>query len=75
VTKLLKEVIDLSEVEDRTVFSLVKDVFLDGHLDNPKLFDELQKHFTKPQVIEIISVMGLFNYINRFNNTLAILPE
>ncbi len=71
----IREVLELSEAEDKTVFSLVKDVTLDGHLDNPELFEELQKHFTNPQVIEIISVMGLFNYINRFNNTLAIIPD
>ena len=73
--EVIKEVIDLSESKDKTVFSLVKDVTLDGHLDHPELFDELQKHFNNKQVIEIISVMGLFNYINRFNNTLAIIPE
>ncbi len=25
--------------------------------------------------VEIVSIIGLFNYINRFNNTFCILPE
>jgi len=54
---------------------LAEDVTLDGHLDQPEIFERLKKKFSSAQIIEIISVIGLFNYINRFNNTLAILPE
>jgi len=61
--------------EEKEILELVKDVTLDGHLDNPEIFEKLKEKFTPEQIIEIISVMGLFNYINRFNNTLAILPE
>jgi len=70
----LKKIKELS-VEEKEILELVKDVTLDGHLDRPELFDRLKEKFNEAQIIEIISVMGLFNYINRFNNTLAILPE
>lgn len=72
--KKIKEREGLSE-EEKEFLELVKDVTLDGHLDNPQLFERLKEKFTEPQIVEIISVMGFFNYINRFNNTLAILPE
>jgi len=29
----------------------------------------------KNQIVKIISAKGLFSHINRFNNTLAVLPE
>ena len=61
--------------EEKEVLELVKDVTLDGHLDRPELFEKLKEKFTEAQIVEIISVMGLFNYINRFNNTLGVLPE
>jgi len=61
--------------DEKEMLDLIKDVTLDGHLDNPELFSRLKEKFTEAQIVEIISVMGLFNYINRFNNTLAILPE
>ena len=61
--------------QEKEVLDLVVDVTLDGHLDNPQIFEKLRDKFTPPEIIEIVSVMGLFNYINRFNNTLAILPE
>jgi uncharacterized peroxidase-related enzyme len=70
----LKKIKELS-TEEKEILELVKDVTLDGHLDQPELFDMLKEKFNEAQIIEIISVMGLFNYINRFNNTLAILPE
>jgi len=66
---------EISSPEEKEILELVKDVTLDGHLDQPKIFERLKEKFTPAQIIEIISVMGLFNYINRFNNTLAILPE
>lgn len=70
----IKERKELPESE-KEMLELVKDVTLDGHLDNLELFDRLKEKFNEAQIIEIISTMGLFNYINRFNNTLAILPE
>lgn len=36
------------------------------------LFRELHNHFSEPQVVEIASVIGLFNYFNRFNNALRV---
>ncbi len=61
--------------DEKKVFDLVEDITEDGHLDNPEIFDELKQIFSKREIVEIISVIGFFNYINRFNNTLAILPE
>lgn len=74
VIENIKEIRGMSGTE-KEIFELVKDVTLDGHLDNHELFEKLKEKFDAPQIIEIISVIGLFNYINRFNNTLVILPE
>ncbi|MEM5875690.1 MAG: carboxymuconolactone decarboxylase family protein [Candidatus Aenigmatarchaeota archaeon] len=59
---------------EKEIFELIKDITLDGHLDKPELFQKLKEKFSPKQIIEIISVMCFFNYINRFNNSLAILP-
>lgn len=72
--KMIEKIKDLS-IEDGKTLELVKDITLDGHLDQPELFEQLKAKFNEAQMVEIISVMGLFNYINRFNNTLGILPE
>jgi uncharacterized peroxidase-related enzyme len=72
--EIMKEIEDLSGAE-KEILELIEDVTLDGHLDKPELFEKMKEKFNDDQIVEIISVMGLFNYINRFNNTLAILPE
>ncbi len=71
----IEEIKNLSAKEDNDLLSLVKDVTLDGHLDQPELFEKLKENFDEPQIVEIVCVIGLFNFINRFNNTLAVLPE
>jgi len=38
-------------------------------------FDKLEEYFNQEQILEITSAIGLFNYINRFNDALRVLPE
>lgn len=34
-------------------------------------FDELKKYFNDDQIVEIVSVIALFGFLNRFNDTMA----
>ncbi|HLN47137.1 MAG TPA: hypothetical protein VK216_02625 [Magnetospirillaceae bacterium] len=36
------------------------------------LWDDLRRHYSDEQIIEIICSIGLFNYFNRLNNALEI---
>ncbi len=38
-------------------------------------FHKLEDNFDQEQILEITAVVGLFNYINRFNDALRVLPE
>ena len=62
------------EVEEK-ILELVKDITDDAHVDQVETFEKLRDLLSEAQIVEIISVIGLFNYINRFNNTLGVLPE
>ena len=42
---------------------------------DPELIKKLKENFTDEQIVEITSVVGLFSYINRFNDALQVLPE
>ncbi len=42
---------------------------------DPKIMKEMKKYWTDAQIVEISSVVGLFNFINRFNDSLGILPD
>jgi len=75
--ELLRNIQDyenLSE-QEKEILKLVKDITLDGHLDHPEILEKLKEKLDEKQLVEIVSVIGLFNYINRFNNTFFILPE
>lgn len=39
------------------------------------LWDELQAHFDDGEIVEITSVVGLFNFLNRYADALQIDPE
>ncbi len=65
---------DLSEREKETL-KMVKEVTLKAHICTPELFQKMKEDFAETEIVEIISIVGLFNYINRFNNTFCILPE
>ena len=69
-----KEGKDLSEKE-KEVMDLVKEFTLKAYVCSPEIFEKLKKNFSEKEIVEIVSIIGLFNYINRFNNTLCILPE
>ncbi len=69
----IKEMKNLKEGE-KEILELVKDVTEDGHLDNPEIMDKLKDKLSEAELVEVVSVIGLFNYINRFNNAFIILP-
>ncbi len=60
--------------QEKEVLELVKEVTLKARC-TPELFEKLKDKFSEAELVEIVSIIGLFNYINRFNNTFCILPE
>ena len=70
----IKERKELPE-EEKDILELVRDVTDNAHVDKPEIFERLRGKLSEAQIVEVVSVIGLFNYINRFNNTFGILPE
>ena len=42
---------------------------------DPSVMKKMKKYYSDEQIVEISSVVGLFNFINRFNDSLKILPS
>ncbi len=42
---------------------------------DPEIFAKMKENFTDDQIVEITSVVGLFSFINRFNDSLGVLPD
>jgi alkylhydroperoxidase family enzyme len=43
---------------------------LDPHGVADELFSHLRQHFQEGEIVELTSVIGLYNYFNRFNEAL-----
>jgi len=61
--------------KEKEILQLVKEVTSKAHVCTPELFEKMKKDFSEAEIVELVSIIGLFNYINRFNNTFCILPE
>ena len=72
--KKAQELENLPEKE-RNILQLVREVTLKANVCTPELFGKMKEDFSESEIVEIVSIIGLFNYINRFNNTFCILPE
>jgi len=72
--KSVRHMQDLPEDESE-ILALSRDITEDGYMDKPDSLDKLKEKLSEGQLVELISVVGLFNYINRFNNTFGILPK
>ena len=40
-----------------------------------EIYEEMKKHYDDAQLVELTATISLFNYINRFNDGLGVLPE
>jgi len=64
----------LSEA-DKSAVVYARETTLKASEVDDSVFEELRKHYNDQQVVELTSVIGFFNYINRFNDALRVLPE
>lgn len=42
---------------------------------DPDLLKRVREEFSDEEIVELTSVVGLFNFINRFNDALGVLPD
>lgn len=64
---------DLSDREKAAV-RFAEQMTKDSHHVSDEHFAELRRHFDEGEVVELASVIGLFNYFNRFNDALRMEP-
>lgn len=64
---------DLTDKEKAAV-RFAERMTTDSHGFDDAAFAELRRHFDEGEVVELASVIGLFNYFNRFNDVLRMEP-
>jgi uncharacterized peroxidase-related enzyme len=62
---------DLFSDAERSALRLARDAAQQPNQSSPAHFAELSQHFDEKQIVEIVAVIGLFGFLNRWNDTLA----
>ena len=62
------------EPSAKAALRLAEQATRDSNQVSDALFAELRQHFDEGQLVELLAVIGLFNYFNRFNNVLRMRP-
>jgi uncharacterized peroxidase-related enzyme len=73
---------DLADYESRGDFtpaekvaiSLAEQMTLDSNHIPDEFFDRLREFYDEGEIVELLAAIGLFNYFNRFNNSLQMEP-
>ena len=73
--KSLAKIEQISTAEEKVAIEWAKAVTEHAYKIDEDLVKRMKRHFSDAQIVEITSVIGLFNYINRFNDALGVLPE
>ncbi len=56
---------------ERSTLRLARDAGLQPNAATDAHFDDLRRHWSESEIVEIVSVISMFGFLNRFNNTLA----
>jgi uncharacterized peroxidase-related enzyme len=56
---------------ERTALRLARDASLQPSLATQEHFDALREHYTDGEIVEIMAVISLFGFLNRWNDTMA----
>ena len=62
---------DLFTDSERAALRLARDAALVPNAVTEEHFDELKEHYTERQIIDMVAVISLFGFLNRWNDTLA----
>ena len=62
---------DLFSDAERSAFRLARDAALVPNAATDAHFDELKQFYSERQIVDIVAVISLFGFLNRWNDTLA----
>jgi len=65
------ETSDLFDEAERAALRVARDAGLSPNAVTDAHFNDLAKHYSEEQIIQIVATIGLFGYLNRWNDTMA----
>lgn len=71
----LVKVLETTDEREKSALDFAKAATLKAYEMDPEIVENAKKHFNDEELVELTAVIGLFNYINRFNDALRVFPE
>ena len=71
----LEKLDDILNDKEKIAIKYAENVTNHAYKIEQSLYDDLKANFSDEEIVEITSAISLFNYINRFNDALKVLPE
>lgn len=62
---------DLFSEAERAALRLARDAAQQPNLVTSQHFEELRPHFNQEQIVEMVAIISLFGFLNRWNETMA----
>ena len=69
------ETVEAEDKKEELAFEYARAVNDHAYKIEPELIEKVKKEFNDAELVELTCVVGLFNYINRFNDALGVLPD
>jgi AhpD family alkylhydroperoxidase len=73
--KYVVEDVEKMKDDERAAVKYAEAVTKDAVEVPEEVYEELKKHYSEDQIVELTAAVGLFNYINRFNDAMGVVPE
>lgn len=68
-------ILETTDEREQSAFAYAEAVTIKAYEISPDVMKTVKELFSDDELVELTAVIGLFNYINRFNDALGILPE
>ena len=70
----LSQINELADEREKAALAFARATTEKAYEIDPAVLEEVQKHFNDEELVELTAAIGLFNYINKFNDALGVMP-
>ncbi|MCK5059746.1 MAG: carboxymuconolactone decarboxylase family protein [Candidatus Pacebacteria bacterium] len=71
----VSKIVEKADEREHAALEFARAVTKKAYEIDPKVIENVKKYFNDEELVELTAVIGLFNYINRFNDALGVFPE
>jgi uncharacterized peroxidase-related enzyme len=70
----IEKIEETDDQKEKIAMEFAKAATKEAYKIDPEIIGKIKENFNDSELVELAAVIGLFNYINRFNDSLGVLP-